>query len=86
MSKPKLKFMLFFGAALSMAAVGNVVHAQDRAVITPDKITWVEVPSMPGVQSALILGSPGKAGPYNCGRSFRPTISSVLIRIPTPES
>ncbi len=72
MSRPKLKFVLFFGAALSMTAVGNVVHAQDRAVITPDKINWADVPSMPGVQSALILGSPGKAGPYTLRAKFPP--------------
>ena len=48
MSRPKLKFVLFFGAALSMTAVGNVVHAQDRAVITPDKLIGPMYRQCPG--------------------------------------
>lgn len=72
MSKTRLEFALFFTAALSMSAVGIAAHAEDHAVIIPDKINWVDVPSMPGVQSALILGSPGKPGPYTLRAKFPP--------------
>lgn len=56
---------------LSFAAPQEA-YAQEGSIVTPDKITWVDVPSFPGVQIALIEGSPGKPGPYTLRAKFPP--------------
>lgn len=55
---------------------GSIARSDDgspgRVLLTPDAIKWAPIPTLPGAQTAVMLGHPAKPGPYTMRVKFAP--------------
>lgn len=72
MSNAILSIFATAAVTLTSLCASLGANAQEASVVMPDKISWLEVPSFPGVKVALIQGNPGKPGPYTLRAKFPP--------------
>ncbi|HEX9053783.1 MAG TPA: cupin domain-containing protein [Gemmatimonadales bacterium] len=58
-----LKAALLASCLLAFAA--TAAHADEKTVVTPNKIKWATAPQFgPGARVAVLSGDPAKSGPY----------------------
>ncbi len=52
-------------ASCLLAFTATAAYADEKTVVTPNKIKWAPAPQFgPGVQAAVLSGDPAKSGPY----------------------
>ena len=49
---------------LAFVAVPVLAEEQAQTVPAPDMLKWIEPPTLPGAQLAVVQGDPSKAGPF----------------------
>ena len=49
---------------LAFVAVPVLAEEQAQTVAGPDTLKWIEPPTLPGAQLAVVQGDPSKAGPF----------------------
>src|SRR5215468_7955604 len=49
---------------LAFVAVPVLAEEQAQTLAGPDTLKWVEPPTLPGAQLAVVQGDPSKAGPF----------------------
>jgi quercetin dioxygenase-like cupin family protein len=79
MTHRRTKAVITVALAIAIPAFGLLVtqangeSSQQKVILTPDLVKWAPVASLrPGAQSAVMLGSPDKPGPYVYRVKFPP--------------
>ena len=79
MTSRRSKAVITLALAIAIPAFGllmrraNGESSQPKVILTPDLVKWAPVASLrPGAQSAVMLGSPDKPGPYVYRVKFPP--------------
>jgi quercetin dioxygenase-like cupin family protein len=58
------RLMVFASVLLILGVTPLLAQQQRHVAVTPDDLKWVEPATLPGAKMAVVLGDPGKEGPF----------------------